>query len=51
MQEKLGDTLMTIVNPERDHAKPSSREQVGADIATIRQSIPLSYVNEILSDS
>jgi len=43
--QKMGDTLTTLKKPSRTHAKPYSREQTIANIATIQSTVPLEYVN------
>ena len=49
-KDKLGDTIKTIHKPKLPHAKNFSRERTNADIATIKATVPLDYVNQRLND-
>ena len=46
----MGDTLKDLKQPGRKHAKPYSREQIYANIETMKQSIPLNYLNARLDE-
>ena len=39
--ERMGDTLKHLKQPGQKHAKPYSREQIYANIETMKQSVPL----------
>lgn len=46
----MGDTLKHLKQPDRKHAKPYSREQIYANIETMKQSVPLNKLNARLDE-